>query len=152
MAKILIEPVGYVRAERTQADDDGWDNVAARIELDSTRFGPEALRGLEEFSHVEVLFHFHAAKAVETGARRPRGNPAWPETGIFAQRGKDRPNHIGATICKVTGVHGTTLTVSGLDAIDGTPVLDIKPVMKDFLPRGEVQEPAWAGELMRAYW
>ncbi len=152
MAEILIKPVGYVRATRTQAEDDGWDGVAARIELDSTRFGPEALRGLEEFSHVEVLFHFHAATAVETGARRPRGNPAWPETGIFAQRGKDRPNHIGATICNVTAVQGTTLIVSGLDAIDGTPVLDIKPVMTGFLPRGAVHEPAWAAELMRRYW
>ena len=153
MAKILIEPVGYVRAGRTQAKDDGWDGVAARIELDSTRFGPEALRGLQEFSHVEVLFHFHAAEGpAETGARRPRGNPAWPETGIFAQRGKDRPNHIGATICKVISVEGTSLTVSGLDAIDGTPVLDIKPVMTGFLPRDSVREPEWATELMRAYW
>lgn len=151
--EILIEPVGYVRAERAEAEDDAWDRVAARIELDSTRFGPEALRGLADFSHVEVLFHFHATQApAETGARRPRGNPAWPETGIFAQRGKDRPNHLGATICKVVSVHGTTLTVSGLDAIDGTPVLDIKPVMKGFLPRGDVREPAWAAELMQRYW
>lgn len=153
MAEILIEPVGYVRSERAHNEDDQWDSVAARIELDSTRFGPEALRGLEDFSHVEVLFHFHAAHApAETGARHPRGNPAWPKTGIFAQRGKDRPNHIGATICKIVSVHGTTLTVTGLDAMDGTPVIDIKPVMKGFLPRGEVREPTWAGELMQQYW
>ncbi len=151
--EILIEPVGYIRAERLEAKDDAWDGVAARIELDSTRFGPEALRGLEDFSHVEVLFYFHGATApAETGARHPRGNTAWPKAGIFAQRGKDRPNHIGATICKVVSVHGTTLTVSGLDAIDGTPVIDIKPVMTGFLPRGAVREPSWATELMRQYW
>lgn len=153
MAEILIEPVGYARSGRAHDEDDSWDAVPARIELDSTRFGPEALRGLEQFSHVEVLFHFHAAQApAETGARHPRGNPAWPKAGIFAQRGKDRPNHIGATICKVVAVRGTTLEVSGLDAIDGTPVLDIKPVMKGFLPRGEVREPEWATELMQQYW
>jgi tRNA-Thr(GGU) m(6)t(6)A37 methyltransferase TsaA len=150
---ILIVPVGYVRSGRAHDEDDQWDSVAARIELDSTRFGPEALRGLEDFSHVEVLFHFHAAsEPAETGARHPRGNLAWPKAGIFAQRGKDRPNHIGATICKVVAVHGTTLAVCGLDAINGTPVLDIKPVMTGFLPRGAVREPEWAEELMRQYW
>lgn len=150
---ILMTPVGYVRATRRAADDDGWDAVAARIELDPEQFQSDALEGLEAFSHVEVLFYFHAAKAMpETGARIPRGNPAWPRVGIFAQRAKDRPNHIGATVCRVLSVHGTSLEISGLDAIDGTPVLDIKPVMKDFLPRDDVREPAWAGELMQRYW
>ena len=151
--EILMTPVGFVRSARKVPDDDGWDAVAARIELDTTRFGAEALAGLEEFSHVEVLFTFHAAEgAGETGARVPRANPAWPKVGIFAQRAKDRPNHIGATICRVMAVHGTALEVSGLDAIDGTPVLDIKPVLQGFLPRGETFEPDWAGELMKGYW
>jgi tRNA (Thr-GGU) A37 N-methylase len=148
-----MNPIGYIRAARCAADDDGWDQVAARIELDTTQFGPEALLGLAAFSHVEVLFYFHATTAApETGARHPRNNPAWPRVGIFAQRGKDRPNHVGATICRLVSVHGTTLELCGLDAIDGTPVLDIKPVMKDFLPRGEVHEPAWASALMQRYW
>jgi tRNA (Thr-GGU) A37 N-methylase len=89
---------------------------------------------------------------VETGVRHPRGNVAWPKVGIFAQRGKNRPNRIGATICALISVDGLTLRVCGLDAIDGTPVLDIKPVMRGFLPRGEVREPGWATELMKAYW
>jgi tRNA (adenine37-N6)-methyltransferase len=154
MANLIpIQPVGYVRSGRVAAQDDGWDGVAAAIELDP-RFGPEALAGLEEFSHVEVLFHFHAAAEdeIETGARHPRGNQAWPKAGIFAQRGKDRPNHLGATICRILSVHGTVLRVAGLDAIDGTPVLDLKPVMTGFLPRGEVREPGWAVELMKGYW
>jgi tRNA (adenine37-N6)-methyltransferase len=151
--EILMTPVGIVRSARTAPDDDHWDSFPARIELDAARFGPEALAGLEAFSHVEVLFHFHAAEgAGETGARTPRGNPAWPKVGIFAQRGKDRPNHIGATICRVLSVRGTVLEVTGLDAIDLTPVLDIKPVWRGFLPRGDVREPDWAGELMREYW
>lgn len=150
---ILMNPIGYIRSARTKPDDDGWDAIPARIELDPAQFGPDAFLGLGDFSHVEVLFHFHATEAApETGARIPRSNPDWPRVGIFAQRAKDRPNHIGATLCRVLSVHGTTLEVAGLDAIDDTPVLDIKPVMKDFLPRGEVQEPAWAKELMRNYW
>jgi tRNA (Thr-GGU) A37 N-methylase len=102
---------------------------------------------------VEVLFLFHAvdpAKVV-SGARHPRNNPAWPAVGIFAQRGKSRPNRIGSTICRVVSVEGTRLVVAELDAIDGTPVLDIKPVMVEFLPRQQVRQPTWALELMRDY-
>jgi tRNA (Thr-GGU) A37 N-methylase len=150
---IPMKPVGYVRCSRERPDDDGWDAFPARIELDPDAFGPDALLGLDQFSHVEVLFHFHAAVAApETGARIPRGNPAWPKAGIFAQRAKDRPNHLGATIARVVAVRGTVLEVAGLDAIDGTPVLDLKPVLQGFLPRGEFHEPQWAGELMKAYW
>ena len=151
---IPICPVGYVHGGRSHPQDDGWQNIEARIELDTGQFGAEALRGLAAFSHVEVLFHFHAAGdgGIVTGARRPRGNPAWPLVGIFAQRGKDRPNRIGASICEVLSVDGTTLSVRGLDAIDGTPVIDIKPVMTGFLPRGTVREPEWASALMKNYW
>jgi tRNA-Thr(GGU) m(6)t(6)A37 methyltransferase TsaA len=151
---IPLRAIGHVRGGRRAPDDDGWREVEARIELDTGEFGAEALAGLAEFSHAEVLFHFHAADEgeIEKGARHPRGNAAWPKVGIFAQRGKDRPNRIGATICEIVSVHGTTLTVRGLDAIDGTPVIDIKPVMTGFLPRGAVREPSWAAELMKRYW
>jgi len=152
--EIAARPIGTVRGGRTEASDDAWDKVDTRIELDPAQFGPEAIAGLGEFSHVEVLYHFPkvAPATIETGARHPRGNVAWPKVGIFAQRGKNRPNRIGATICALISVDGLTLRVRGLDAIDGTPVLDIKPVMKGFLPRGEVREPGWAKELMRGYW
>ena len=56
------------------------------------------------------------------------------------------------TICRLLAVEGTTLRVAGLDAIDGTPVLDIKPCMRGFLPREEIREPDWAGELKAGYW
>ena len=152
--EIATWPIGTVRGGRSEASDDAWDKVEARIELDPAQFGPEAIAGLGEFSHVEVLYHFHKAEpaSIETSARHPRGNEKWPKVGIFAQRGKNRPNRIGATICALISVDGLTLRVRGLDAIDGTPVLDIKPVMKGFLPRGEVREPGWAKELMRGYW
>ena len=93
-----------------------------------------------------------APEKVVSGARHPRGNPAWPRIGIFAQRGKARPNRIGSTIVRIVERAGASLVVAELDAIDGTPVLDIKPVMREFLPRAEVAQPDWASELMREYW
>ena len=72
--------------------------------------------------------------------------------GIFAQRGKNRPNRIGLCTCRIIAVEGLAVEVEGLDAIDGTPVLDLKPAMRGFLPRGELREPAWATELMDGYW
>ncbi len=93
-----------------------------------------------------------ARARVVAGARHPRNNTAWPKVGIFAQRGKNRPNRIGSTICRILRVETKTLFVDELDAIDGTPVLDIKPVMAEFLPRSELRQPAWSDELMRNYW
>jgi len=152
--EIVLRPIGQVRGGRAEPIDDAWDSVEAQIELDPAQFPPEATAGLGEFSHVEVVFHFDQAapENIVTGARHPRGNTGWPLVGIFAQRGKDRPNRIGVTVCSLLGVDGLTLRVRGLDAIDGTPVLDIKPVMKGFLPRGEVREPKWARELIKGYW
>ena len=72
--------------------------------------------------------------------------------GIFAQRGKARPNRIGITIVRIVAREGRVLRVAELDAVDGTPVLDIKPVMREFLPREEVRQPRWARELMQRYW
>jgi tRNA (adenine37-N6)-methyltransferase len=151
---ILLRPIGHVRGGRAEPIDDAWDGVEACIELDFAQFSADVTAGLEAFSHIEVVFHFDKAlpEKISTGVRHPRGNTDWPLTGIFAQRGKDRPNRIGVTVCTLLAAHGLTLRVKGLDAIDGTPVLDIKPVMRGFLPRGEVREPDWARELMKHYW
>ena len=150
---LTMEPVGFVTAQRPHAEDDFWGGEQACIAL-TDAFGEEALLGLAEFSHAEILFVFHEVESskIVTGARHPRNNPNWPKTGIFAQRGKNRPNRIGTTICRILNVDGRKLHVAELDAIDGTPVLDIKPVMTEFLPRGEVRQPAWSNELMREYW
>lgn len=148
-----LQPIGTVRGGRSAPIDDHWDEVQASIEL-APQFGPEALDGLDDFSHAEIIFLFHQVEesAIETGARHPRGNPAWPMVGIFAQRGRNRPNRLGATIVRIRGRDARTLHVAGLDAIDGTPVLDIKPVMTAFLPRSPVRQPRWATELMQDYW
>lgn len=147
-----IEPVGIVRSSRSVAEDDDWDSETASIEL-LPPFDERALRGLDAFSHCIVVYVFDRATwDASRMLRHPRGNDAWPEVGIFAQRGKDRPNRLGVTTCRVLGVDGAVLRVSGLDAIDGTPVVDIKPHMREFGPRGPEHQPAWAGELMHGYW
>lgn len=150
---ISLEPIGVVRSPRTDVRDDEWGDVVARIEL-TDDFEAESLDGLDAFSHAEILFVFDrvATDSVERGARHPRGNAAWPKVGIFAQRGKNRPNRLGSTIVRIRGRHGRVLEVDGLDAVDGTPVVDIKPVMAEFLPREPVRQPAWSHELMREYW
>ena len=148
-----VEAIGFVEAIRPHAEDDFWGGEQACIAL-SERFTGEALQGITDFSHVEVLYLFHEVESskIVTGARHPRNNPEWPAVGIFAQRGKNRPNRIGSTICRVIRVEGARLFVSELDAINGTPVLDLKPVMIEFLPRQEVRQPAWSHELMSQYW
>jgi tRNA-Thr(GGU) m(6)t(6)A37 methyltransferase TsaA len=150
---IQIKAIGFVEAVRPHAEDDFWGGEEACIAL-TEEFTSEALQGLSDFSHVEVLFLFHEVETAKivTGARHPRNNKAWPAIGIFAQRGKNRPNRIGSTVCRIVRVDGTKLLVAELDAINGTPVLDIKPVMAEFLPRQEVRQPAWSHELMREYW
>lgn len=153
MKAVEVRAIGHVRSTRVQSRDDDWDAERAVVVLDEGL--PEsALRGLDAFSHVEVVYYFHQVPddKIETGARRPRNNPAWPEVGIFAQRGKNRPNRIGVTVCRVERVEGRELHLLGLDAIDGTPVLDLKPWMREFGPRGDVDQPAWATELMTHYW
>jgi tRNA (Thr-GGU) A37 N-methylase len=89
---------------------------------------------------------------VTTGARHPRGNRDWPAVGILSQRAKGRPNRIGVTVCELVAVDGLELRVRGLDAVDGSPVLDVKPYMAEFAPRGPVRQPAWSSELMQGYW
>ncbi|MFN2100430.1 SAM-dependent methyltransferase [Altererythrobacter sp. MF3-039] len=149
-----ISPIGHVIGGRSETIDDDWGDSEAFIQLEEPTFKHEALMGLEGFSHAEVIFLFHKVpdEKIETGARHPRGRADWPRIGIFAQRGKNRPNRLGLTTCEILRVEGTRLYLRGLDAIDGTPVLDIKPVMKGFQPRTEVTEPDWAKEIMSAYW
>jgi tRNA (Thr-GGU) A37 N-methylase len=154
MDTIAMHPIGAVRGGRTTPEDDDWAGSECRIELDAELMGADATLGLEDFSHVEVIFVFDGVDpdGVCTGARRPRGRADWPRTGILAQRAKDRPNRIGSTVCELVSAAGLTIEVLGLDAIDGSPVLDVKPYMTGFAPRRDVREPRWATELMAEYW
>ena len=152
---IALEPVGFVVGGRTEPIDGDWGRVEALIRLDGAQFGPDAVAGLGAFSHLVVVFQFHRVEPadVQSGARRPRGNPDWPEVGMFAQRARMRPNRLGVSTCCLTRVEGLDLHVQGLDAIDGSPVLDVKPFMREFEPSSaEVRQPTWSTELMRGYY
>jgi len=153
MKSIEVRPVACVRNARDAVKDDDWGGVVSEITL-VDGFEPDCLDGIEAFSHAEIVFHFDRVgdAAIVSGARHPRNNPAWPKVGIFAQRGKNRPNRIGLCTVRILGRRGRTLVVSGLDAIDGTPVIDIKPVMREFEPQGGLEQPEWATELMQRYW
>jgi tRNA-Thr(GGU) m(6)t(6)A37 methyltransferase TsaA len=149
-----MRPIGHVRGGRQAVEDDAWRAVVSRIELDTGMVDLDATDGLESFSHVEVVFLFDRVDpaTVCTGARHPRGREDWPKVGILAQRAKDRPNRLGVTVCELRAVRKAVIEVAGLDAVDGTPVLDVKPYLSGFAPRGEVREPAWSVELMEGYW
>jgi len=150
---MLLSPIARVQSARRAPDDDPWGLVIARIVLDE-RVPADALHGLAEFSHVEVLFHLHlvAPESIIWGARHPRENPEWPRVGILAQRASGRPNRLGSTMVELLDVEARAIVVRGLDAIDGSPVLDLRPVMREFLPRGAIRQPSWATALMRDYW
>jgi tRNA-Thr(GGU) m(6)t(6)A37 methyltransferase TsaA len=151
--EIVMRPIGVVRGGRTEPIDDHWAGVEAEIALDD-RFGPDALLGLSEFSHLDVVYVFHGVDEddIVVGARHPREREDWPLVGIFAQRGRVRPNRLGVGTCRLLGVHGRTLRVADLDAIDGSPVLDVKPHLLEMGPRSPVREPSWVVELMHDYW
>ncbi|MFQ5498619.1 MAG: SAM-dependent methyltransferase [Candidatus Zixiibacteriota bacterium] len=151
--RIEMDPIAYVSNCRYDLSDDYWGGLISKIRL-VPRISADALRGIEEFSHLDIVFHFHRCDSSTEfyGSRRPRNNPDWPEVGILAQRAKNRVNRLGLTTVKLLKVSDRELTVSVLDAVDGTPVLDIKPVIREFLPCSEVHQPLWLSELMRDYW
>ncbi len=150
--QITLTPIGVVRGGRTEIFEDNWGDVTAKIVLDPAEVEPDATIGLADFSHVEVVFRFHLAVADRRGAFHPRGNPVWPVTGVLAGRSPLRPNHIGVSCCELLAVDGLELTVRGLDALDGSPVLDVKAYVSELAPRGEVRQPEWMHELMRRYY
>ncbi len=151
MNNLTLKPIGFVKNIRSEKSDKNWSTVESIIELNDD-FSSDSLDGIELFSHLEILYSFHKSEKTFIGSEHPRGDTKYPKVGIFAQRKKDRPNHIGATIVNLISKEGKCLTVSNLDAINGTPILDIKPVFQEYLPMGEVKQPDWTKELMKEYW
>ena len=146
-----LEPIGTVRSPATDQTDEGWRSVLAEIHLDAALTA--GLQGLEQFSHVIVVFFMHQSSfdAGRDLVRRPRGRADMPEVGIFAQRAKHRPNPIGIAAVELIGVEQNVLKVRGLDAIDGTPVLDIKPYFSVFDRVDNARVPDWVDRLMERY-
>ncbi len=154
MTEIRLKPIGWVRTDRKHPEDDFWGGTLSFIDLDPKQFNTEALMGLEAFSHLEIIYYFHQVEPskIQTSARHPRNNPLWPRVGIFSQRAKGRPNRLGLSRCVLLEKTGLTLKVQNLDALDQSPVLDIKPYINEFGPQGEVKQPLWATELMQNYY
>jgi tRNA (Thr-GGU) A37 N-methylase len=149
---IPIRAIAFIRNDRAEALDDNWTEVISTIEL-AQDVPDESLRGIEEFSHIEVVFFADWAQDVPPGPwhRHPRGNTDWPDVGVFAQRNKDRPNRILLSTVAIESVESRSIRVRGLDGIDGTPVLDIKPVFTWTGPRVSVRAPRWSEELYGDY-
>ena len=146
-------PIAHIHNVRRSLDDDRWGNIVSEIRLDESLL-QESLDGIETFSHAEIIFYFDQVADEKNIplSRHPRGNKDWPKVGIFAQRNKDRHNHLGLTVVNIVKREGRGLFVKGLDAVDGTPVIDIKPVFAEFLPRETMLQPEWSHELMKDYW
>ncbi|MGD0523769.1 MAG: tRNA (N6-threonylcarbamoyladenosine(37)-N6)-methyltransferase TrmO [Polyangiaceae bacterium] len=150
-AGIAVRAIGVVRCPVAEPRDDDWGEVVSELHLDP-ELAP-GLVGVEQFSHALVVFWMHRSTFAigQDLTRRPRGRPDMPELGIFAQRAKHRPNPIGITAVRVVGRSGPVLAVKGLDAIDGTPVLDVKPYVPPFDTRADATVPEWMTRLMDGY-
>jgi tRNA-Thr(GGU) m(6)t(6)A37 methyltransferase TsaA len=146
-----LEPIGTVHAPVSAQVDEKWSDVVSEIHLEEPL--ARGLLGIEQFSHAVVIFLMHEATfSLATDlVRRPRGRADLPEVGIFAQRAKHRPNPIGLTAVRILGREGRVLHVRGLDAIDGTPVLDVKPYVPVFDRVEGAETPSWVGEIMKDY-
>lgn len=149
---IVLHPIATVINQRTTPTDDFWGDTVSEIRL-LDHIPDEALNNIENFSHLEIIYYFDQVeknKIVFSG--RPRGNPEYPEVGILGQRKKDRPNQLGLCTVELLEHKDRSIFVKYLDAINGTPVLDIKPVFKEFGVRKEVVQPKWVEDLMKDYW
>ncbi|MFH1757336.1 MAG: tRNA (N6-threonylcarbamoyladenosine(37)-N6)-methyltransferase TrmO [Pseudomonadota bacterium] len=146
-----IKPIGVIKSTVSEQSDENWGRVVSEIHLDEP-FEP-GLQGLGKFSHITVVFFMHQATFNPSTdlIRRPQGRADMPALGIFAQRAKHRPNPIGLTAVELIGIKKNVLIVRGLDAIDGTPVLDIKPYVSAFDRVDQPIIPEWMERLMAGY-
>jgi len=149
-----VKPIAYIVGGRIEPTDDYWGGTRSIIRIDNTRFTADATAGLNEFSHLEIVFRFHLTDPTDLnlGARRPRDNPEWPAVGIFGHRNMRRINWLGVSRCRLIQVNKLDLHVEDLDAVDGTPVLDIKPWFSEMGPRGDVRQAHWSQEMLRNYY
>ncbi|MFF3127097.1 SAM-dependent methyltransferase [Streptomyces sp. NPDC057908] len=150
---IEITPIATVVGGHTDVLDDYQGGTKAIIRLHDT-YPVETLQGIEDFSHLTVTWHFHLAhpEDVQLHARSPRGNSRWPATGTFVHRNHRRPNQLAISYPRLLGVDGRDLLVTDLDAVDGTPVIDLAPYFEEMGPHGPARQPAWPGEMLTDYW
>jgi len=145
-------PIGVVHNDVDKMSVGNYGQAESRIELDADLV--PGLQGLAEFSHVVVVFHLDRIPPFDKGKqllRQPRGMEHLPPVGVFAQRTKFRPNPIGVTPVRLVAIEGNTLIVTGLDAMDGTPVLDVKPYIPQFDGVENSKGAAWVPEMLKGY-
>jgi len=130
-----LHPVGLVQRQGKSVKLEIYDRYC------------DALKGLEDFSHAIVLYWFDRNDTPEKRnilQVHPRGNKKHPLTGVFACRAPVRPNLIALSLCKILAIKGTVLSIDKIDALDGSPIIDIKPYIPsiDYKAKG-VQVPDW---------
>lgn len=138
---ITLHPIGVVRNAVTSPRPDGWAGVESRIDVDDAH--RQGLAGLEGFSHVIVVCWLHLVpEPLRTTEPEPAG-PGLPAVGAFASRRQTRPNPFGVSVVSVVRRAEGALVVQGLDAVDGTPVLDIKPYLPPYDSVAAARMPRW---------
>ncbi|HIE17566.1 MAG TPA: tRNA (N6-threonylcarbamoyladenosine(37)-N6)-methyltransferase TrmO [Dehalococcoidia bacterium] len=145
--KISIAPIGFVRNSITQPiRKDDWETITSEIVLHEDL--EEALNRIEGFSHIIVIYWMHKIGLSQrrTIKVHPRGNQSAPLVGVFASRSPARPNPIGTSTVRLLGRQANVLKVSGLDAINGTPVLDIKPYIHGLDSANGAKTPGWTAK------
>lgn len=140
---VNVQPIGYVHNDSGRRRYDEWADTVSEIVISETY--RDALHGLEEFSHIEVLFYLHEMNRPFRTRIHPIGDPIYPLVGAFATRTPNRPSRIALTTCRVQEIDGNVIRVKGLDAYDGSPVLDVKPYSVKAV--NGVRVPDWNREL-----
>ena len=148
---IQLHPIGIIKSPVTKMSPGNWGDIQSEIHLEKQYVA--GLKGLEGFSHLMVVFYMHRAsfKADQHLLRRPRADERQPKTGVFAQRTKYRPNPIGISAVKLLSIKDHIITVQGLDALNDSPLLDLKPYMPIFDQVGDVRLPDWVNRFEEGY-
>jgi len=140
---VSLRPIGVVRnGERDRSD--GWEDVRSDLIFRDDLL--DALDAIEGYSHIVVIFYLHAVPDEErtSGRIHPRGDPQYPLQGVLATRSQRRPNAIGITVVPLLRRRKNILRVQALDAINGTPILDIKPYIPHYDSAPDARIPTWA--------
>lgn len=144
MKEIILKPVGFVRNNVKEPRLGGFGEEISEIVVDE-KF-KDALKGIEDYSHIIIVYWMDKVKDCVI-THRPQGNPNVPVVGIFACRCPQRPNPIAITTVKLLGRKENILEVKGLDILDGTPVIDIKPYWPQYDKVEDGKIPEWVNEL-----
>lgn len=144
MKKIVLRPIGFVKNKIGKPRFGNFAKEISKIILDK-KFG-QALKGIENYSHIIIIYWMDGVKNYVI-QHRPQGNPKVPIVGIFSCRCPQRPNPIGITTVKLLSRNGNKIKVKGLDVLDGTPIIDIKPYWPQYDKVRNEKIPQWVNKL-----